>query len=105
MHPVLRLADNLSTALQKKSLSAAEGQHMAADVYYNTVDSIIADIKDQYEHLEQLLLKGASGSDFTAEKDAVTIIKEECDGLNLNNFGKDFADATQHRMDVFGKFC
>ena len=31
MHPVLSLADNLSTALQKKSLSAAEGQRMAAD--------------------------------------------------------------------------
>ena len=48
-------------------------------VYYNAVDSIIAGIKDrfdqpglrQYQHLEQLLLKGASGSDFTAEKDAV----------------------------------
>ena len=178
-------------------------------VYYNTVDSIIAGIKDrfdqpglrQYQHLEQLLLKGASGSDFTAEKDAVaelwgdelnmdllesqlhilaahfsekdallsstaeylsslpsqhflseivtmmklilvapatnatsersfstlrrlktylrstmsqerlnhcailTIMKEECDGLDLINVGKDFGEANQHRMDVFGKFC
>ena len=272
-HKVLRLADNLSTALQKKSLSADEGQRMGADtvraleklrseeefekfwkdvqsklstvdveepqlprrrraparlhtgtaapyfpstleevyrpVYYNAVDSIIAGISDrfdqpglrQYQHLEQLLLKGASGSDFTAEKDAVaelwgdelnmdllesqlhilaahfsennallssiaeylsslpsqhflsevvtmmklilvapatnatsersfstlrrlktylrstmsqerlnhcailTIMKEECDGLDLNNVGKDFAEGHQHRMDVFGKFC
>ena len=35
----------------------------------------------------------------------LTIMKEECDGLDLNNVGKDFAEANQHRMDVFGKFC
>ena len=30
----------------------------------------------------------------------LTIMKEECDGLDLNNVGKDFAEANQHRMDV-----